>query len=452
MSRGDRLRFAFLALHPHRGRSLLERFGSVGEVLRRAARGAIEGIDPSRVLDHGACRAAMDRAGCRALLRGDDGYPASLAELGDPPDVIFVRGSVPVGPGVAVVGTRRCTAYGRRLARSFGAAIGAAGWPVVSGLARGIDGAAHRGTIDVGGIGVAVLGSGSDVIYPRDHRDLHDGLLAAGGAIISEYPPGTRPHGWRFPPRNRIISGLSAAVVVVEAGVTGGALITANRAGEQGRALFAVPGDVDRPASVGCNLLIRDGAIPALGPEDLIEGLSLVLGPPAGPPKPGRRHPPDGIDGRVLQAATPACSPDDLAERLGLPIGQVLAAVARLELIGHMVVRGALVEAVGAPCGSVAGSADDLVTKSPFRCGGVRTDAYGTRTTAGSHGRPGRCLTGGTPVLMRLYGLINRDEGATMVEYGLMVALIAVVALAAVTLLGGNVSAMFQKIANALTP
>jgi DNA processing protein len=343
VSRDDRLRLAFLALHPERARELVERHGSAGAVLRLAEKGRIDAIDRARVLDLDACIAAMDRAGCRALMQGEPGYPAMLSDLGDAPGVLFVRGEMPDEPAVAVVGTRRCTSYGRRLASSFGDAIARAGWPLVSGLARGIDGAAHRGTLAAGGVGVAVLGCGSDVMYPPDHRDIHDSLLASGGAVISEYPPGTRPNGWRFPPRNRIISGLSAAVVVVEAAITGGALVTASRAGEQGRVLFAVPGDVDRPASVGCNLLIRDGAIPVLGADDLVEGLSLVLGPPSSANrKPTSR--PDGLEGRILEAASPPAAPDDIAEQLGLPIPEVLAGIARLELDGNVNVNGGLVE------------------------------------------------------------------------------------------------------------
>ena len=166
-------------------------------------------------------------------------------------------------PAVAVVGTRKCTRYGLSLAESFGAALARAGWTTVSGLARGIDAAAHRGTLAAGGEAVAVLGSGVDVVYPQENRVIYDQIVAGQGAVISEYPPGTRPDRWRFPARNRLIAAISSAVVVVEAGAKGGALITARLAAEIGRPVFAVPGDVDRPASVGCNLLIRDGAIPS---------------------------------------------------------------------------------------------------------------------------------------------------------------------------------------------
>ena len=224
-----------------------------------------------------------------AVFRGGPGYPAHLGELPGAPDVLFVRGRLPAEPGVAIVGTRRCTRYGMGLARVYGQACASAGWPVVSGLARGADGEAHRGVVDAGGVGVAVLGCGPDIVYPAEHRSLAEGLLAAGGAIVTEYPPGTRPEPWRFPPRNRIISGLAAAVVVVEAAETGGALITAAAALEQGRHVFAVPGDVGRETSRGCNLLIRDGATPVLDPADLLASLSLLLGRP----RPARlRRPP----------------------------------------------------------------------------------------------------------------------------------------------------------------
>lgn len=214
------------------------------------------------------------------VSRGDPGYPAQLEEIADPPDRLWVRGTLPATPAVAIVGTRRATRYGLSLAREMGRAVALAGWVVVSGLARGVDGAAHRGCLDGGGAGIAVLGCGIDIWYPPEHQRLGEELVAGEGAVVSEYPPGTRPEPWRFPARNRIISGLSAAVVVVEAAEKGGALITARLAAEQGRDVFAVPGDVHRETSLGTNLLIRDGAIPVLGAADLVEALSLILGPP----------------------------------------------------------------------------------------------------------------------------------------------------------------------------
>ena len=188
-------------------------------------------------------------------------------------------------------------------------------------------------TVDAGGRGVAVLGSGSNVVYPAEHRDLHRALLEGGGAVATEYPPGTPPQPWRFPPRNRIIAGLSAATVVVEAAVTGGALITAGLSADQGKPVLAVPGDVDRSASEGCNLLIRDGAIPVLGPDDLIEELSLILGPPAAASR--RATDTDSGDSAVLGAMGAAGAlVEEVVEATGLPAPEVLAAVARLEAVG----------------------------------------------------------------------------------------------------------------------
>ena len=279
---GDaRLRMAFSGLHPIRARELRNRFGG--------ASGAVVAIERGRVKASGSIRAglavpaAQRRAelaslGIEALFRESPAYPDHLDVFEDAPDVLFVRGTLPKDPGVGIVGTRRCTAYGLELAEAYGRAVANAGWLVVSGLARGIDGAAHRGMVSVGGVGVAVLGCGIDVTYPREHRRLGEQILEAGGAIVSEYPPGSRPDAWRFPPRNRIIAGLSGAVVVVEAAKTGGALITAVIAAEYGIPVFAMPGDVDRRTSEGTNRLIRDGAFPVLDADDLIEELDLVYG------------------------------------------------------------------------------------------------------------------------------------------------------------------------------
>ncbi len=339
-----RVRLAWAGLHPDRSRRLLAEWGGARAVVRAIVRGQVEASDPVReavTVPAAERRAALERLGVRFETRSDVGFPPELAELPDSPDGWFVRGAVPAGPRVAVVGTRRCSAYGRRLAKSFGVAIAASGWALVSGLARGIDGAAHRGTVDGGGRGVAVLGCGLDVCYPPEHRGLAERLLGLGGAVVSEYPPGTRPEGWRFPPRNRIISGLAEVVVVVEAGRTGGALITAAAALDQGRPVFAVPGDVDREASEGCNLLIRDGAVPVLGAEDLVEAVSLVVGPPS---KTGRAGDVDD-DRLVALARPPGRSLDDLGVELGLPPSELLGWVARLEAAGRVTREGVVVVA-----------------------------------------------------------------------------------------------------------
>ncbi len=280
MSRDAHVRLAHAALHPDRRGALIQRHGSAQAVLAALERGRIEAPEAAR---RAAAIPANDRyalairAGYRILVRGDEDYPVDLGLLPDAPDVLFCRGAIPAHPRVAVVGTRRCTAYGREVAADFGGALAAAGVVVVSGLAYGVDEAAHRGTVGAAGAGVAVLGCGIDRLYPASNAGLGTDLLEHGGAIVSEYPPGIRPSGWRFPPRNRIISGLSAVVVVVEAAATGGALITARYALAHGRAVFAVPGDVDRPSSEGTNRLIRDGAWPVFDAPDLLESIERVV-------------------------------------------------------------------------------------------------------------------------------------------------------------------------------
>ena len=325
------LRLAYAGLHPDRLMGLLEKHRSPDAVLRALLGGREKCSDRVRealAVDVLVRRAELVGLGARFVGRSDPSYPSGLAALPDAPLGLFVRGEIPGTPAVAVVGTRRCTTYGRRLAADYGEAIATAGWVLVSGLARGIDGAAHEGTLAAGGVGVAVLGCGIDVAYPPEHAFLAQRLMTSGGAVTTEYPPGTPPEGWRFPPRNRIISGLASAVVVVEAGVKGGALITAGCALTQGVPVFAVPGDVRREASRGSNLLIRDGAHPVLDRDDLIQELSLVLGSPAAATVSA-----DGAEGELLALLgdTGVATIDQLVTATGLPIGDVLAEVTRLE-------------------------------------------------------------------------------------------------------------------------
>jgi DNA processing protein len=254
---------------------------------------------------------------------GDVGYPVGLLDLEDRPS-IWVLGSLAEPPGIAVVGTRRCTRYGVDLAEGFGAVISRAGWTTVSGLARGIDTAAHRGCLALGGHAVAVLGSGIDVCYPSENQPIYDQILGAGGAVVSEYAAGTPPDRWRFPARNRILAAMSAAIVVVESAVTGGALITARLGAELGRPVFVVPGDVDRPSSEGCNRLIRDGAHPVLGVSDLLEELSLAVGPPAAQSESRGVIPARGV------------SVGDLPDLWSLTVAQSMVKLSRLELEGKV--------------------------------------------------------------------------------------------------------------------
>ncbi len=263
--------------------------------------------------------------GHRLIKKTSAEYPVGLGDLEDPPS-LFVEGKLGKMPGVAVVGTRRCTRYGIDLAEAFGVAIARSGWTTVSGLARGIDAAAHRGCLRDGGHAVAVLGSGIDVCYPEENRPILDEILAEGGAVVSEYPPGTPPDRWRFPARNRIIAAMSSAVVVVEAAKTGGALITARLAAEIGRPVFVVPGDVDRPASEGCNLLIRDGANPVLGAADLIEELSLSLGPPVR----------DMVRESEADLPPGGVALDDLSAHWSVTMSEALVRVGKLQLEGRV--------------------------------------------------------------------------------------------------------------------
>jgi len=208
----------------------------------------------------------------------DPDYPSRLREVDNQPPVIYTRGTLLPEDSwsVAIVGTRRMTSYGKQVAVEIASALSTNGITIVSGMARGIDGVAHKAALDSGGRTIAVLGSGVDQIYPPEHRKLADAILQ-NGAVISDYAPGTPPDGINFPPRNRIISGLSLAVVIVEASKQSGALITAAFAAEQGREVFAVPGNIYAPQSKGCNILLQQGARVLLNVQDLLESLNLAM-------------------------------------------------------------------------------------------------------------------------------------------------------------------------------
>ncbi len=298
--------------------------------------------DRGRAAEIAARRHAVDPAGelgrleadgVRVLTYADGGYPEQLRTIADPPPALFVKGTLPPGPYVAVVGTRRASPYGRTVAARLAAGMARAGVVVVSGMARGVDAAAHRGALEAGGQTVAVLGCGPDVVYPREHAALRD-EIAASGALVTEFPPGTPPEPWHFPVRNRIISGLSRAVVVVEAGEKSGALITADLALEQGRDVLAVPGHVTSPLSRGPNRLIKQGARLVEGPEDVLDELgigTIVCGPEGKPPLP--RLAPD--EERLYGLLGPEPVPlDVLVARSGLPPQAVAAALVYLEMKG----------------------------------------------------------------------------------------------------------------------
>jgi DNA processing protein len=273
------VKLAFAAMAPSRIDRLFERYGDEQTIVEAIRKGRTK-ASPHAVAAVGVPAsqriAELTAMGARFVASGDDGFPGRLTSFDGHPRWLFMKGTTTQSPAIGIVGTRTCTRYGIDLAKAYGRVAAERGWSVVSGLARGIDGAAHTGATMAGGHCQAVLGSGIDVVYPRSHRGLHASVLEAGGVVISEFPPGTPPEGWRFPTRNRIIAGLSDVLLVVEAGLKGGALITARIALDYGVPVYAVPGDIDREASVGTNLLIRDGAFPILGPDDLGEVLGLV--------------------------------------------------------------------------------------------------------------------------------------------------------------------------------
>jgi DNA processing protein len=263
------------------------------------------------------------------VARGEPGYPPRLASIFDPPRRLYLRAAdagVLGRPAVAVVGARACSDYGAHVAFTLARTLAEAGALVVSGLARGIDAAAHRGALDSGGATAAVLGCGIDRDYPSAHAALAR-RIAESGAIVSEYPPGVEPAPWRFPARNRIIAGLSQAVVVVEARERSGALITADFALEEGREVLAVPGQITSALSAGTNALLRHGAAPALSADDVLAVLGLES-PPARPD-------PKGEDGTIVALLRESpMGIDGLVRATGLPTERVAAVLVRLELDG----------------------------------------------------------------------------------------------------------------------
>jgi len=275
-------------------------------------------------------RVAEATAGVRRLRRAE--FPELLRQIHDPPRVLYLRGAGEVEllarPAVAIVGARACSPYGSQVARMLGRELAAVGLVVVSGLARGVDGEAHRGALEADGVTVAVLGCGIDRDYPAAHRDLAR-RICERGLVVSEYGAGVEPAPWRFPARNRIIAGLTAATVIVEARERSGALITADFALEDGREVFAVPGEITGSLAAGTNRLLRQGATPLTSAADVFEVFGLGVLPAAQPPTLGENAT------RVLEllAESPATA-DELACATGFDAGPLAAALTELELVG----------------------------------------------------------------------------------------------------------------------
>jgi DNA processing protein len=330
---------------PARFKMLLNYFGAAGKAWH-ASDGDLRaaGLDRKSIESLLATRqrlsledelARVERMGASVITWEDDRYPPRLLEIHNAPPVLYVRGEIlPQDEwAVAVVGTRSGTRYGRQMVAEFAGDLGRSGITVVSGLARGIDSLAHRATLRAGGRTIAVLGSGIDIIYPSEHRDLAS-KIAERGAVVTEYPLGTKPEAGNFPPRNRIISGLSLGTLVVEAGKRSGALITADYALEQGREVFALPGSATSGKSEGTNRLIQEGAAKlVLSVQDVLEELNLTL---------VERHqevrtfvPEDEREASILKhVSTEPIHVDDIGQRTSLPISEVTSTLALMELKG----------------------------------------------------------------------------------------------------------------------
>jgi DNA processing protein len=335
---------------PHTSRALLERFGSPTAILnaRESSLKQVDGVGPKlaeRIVrardDHNA---EGEIALCRQfqvdlIPKGDPRYPPPLNDIHDPPPMLYARGTVEPGDSlaIAIVGSRKCTPYGMRTAERLAHSLALVGLTVVSGLARGIDAAAHRGAIKAGGRTFAIMANGLSEIYPPEHERLAD-EIAGAGAILSEMPMRQRPLSGLFPQRNRIISGLSLGVVVVEATPRSGSLATATHALEQGREVFAVPGPIDSLGSRGCHRLIRDGAKLVESVEDILEELGpLVREVRASPDSSPVRHPAElklseqerSILGHLDDMPVAV---DELISRTRLTASQVMATLSVLEM------------------------------------------------------------------------------------------------------------------------
>jgi len=340
---------------PAKVRALLDHFGDLeaawgAKRLALAEAGldkrAIDSLEAARAgLNLDLVMADLDKAGVQLVCWDDDGggeyphrYPHRLREIDNPPPLLYVRGSFAEKDdwAVAIVGTRRPTPYGKEAARELAAALASAGVTVVSGLARGVDAAAHVAALEAGGRTIAVLGSGLDKVYPHEHTVLAE-KIANNGAVISDYPLGTPPESVNFPPRNRIISGLSLGVIVVEAPPESGALITADFAVEQGREVFAVPGSILHRNSLGPNRLIQQGAKLITSAEDVLEELNLKMAAQHAEAR-AQLSLLDNADEteRTLLAHLSAepLHADELCVLLGMPIANISSTLAMMELKG----------------------------------------------------------------------------------------------------------------------
>jgi DNA processing protein len=339
-------------------KTLLECYESPAEVLKASA-GSLEKINgigaslASRIAlweQHTDLSGELDlakRGGAKIITRLDENYPAPLREIYDPPICLYVRGQLPPAMNsIAIVGSRRLSDYGRETARHFAESAAYAGWPVISGLAYGIDAAAHRGCLDANGVTVAVLGTGLARIHPQDHIPMAREIIEKG-ALVSEFPMRYPANRQSFPRRNRIISGLSSAVLVIEAGLNSGALITAKAAIEQNRALFAIPGRIDRPQAKGCNMLIKESSAKLTETfEDILADFEFLPGFAPSPSflKDKEKQPEQDFAGMtddeklIMEALSSGDNPPDIiSSRTALPMGKTLSLLMKLEMSGKVI-------------------------------------------------------------------------------------------------------------------
>ena len=298
----------------------------------------LDGIEADRE------RERLVEGGFSVLCTHASEYPPLLRELPDPPAVLFGVGRPDTfavlreEPAVAMVGTRQASPYGTEVAYAIGRGLGASGVPVVSGLALGIDGTAHRGCLDGRGVPVAVVACGPDVVYPRRHRGLHQ-RVREKGLVLSELPPGTEPYRWSFPARNRIMAGLARLTLVVEAADPSGSLITADFAKDLGRCVAAVPGRVTSRVAQGTNSLLKEGAAAITGTDDVLDELFGVGVRQAPAGRASRSAPDDPLLRAVLEAVDTCASVEAIASRTGRTAAQTRAALGRLEADGYLVRR-----------------------------------------------------------------------------------------------------------------
>jgi DNA processing protein len=330
---------------PKRFRTLIDAFGSASAALSAPASAWRSLRLPSACADArrdadvrdgaSAALAWLEHPGQHLLAWDDPRYPALLAEIPDPPPLLFVAGCLDIleRPQLGMVGSRRASRPGLDTATAFARSLAGAGFVITSGLALGIDGAAHQGALDVGGSTIGVLGTGLEKLYPQRHRALAARMIAQGSAVISEFPLDAGPNASNFPRRNRIISGLSLGVLVVEASVASGSLITARLAAEQGREVYAIPGSIHHPGARGCHQLIRDGATLVETVDHILEGLRgwQVVAPAAEPTSPAA-----GADPLLAILHAAPHTSEGLAHSIAWPLPKVLAALTELELEGRV--------------------------------------------------------------------------------------------------------------------